>query len=131
MVTTDSNATRDCTIRMPLLRVIADGMKDIFGKRLWRVYQTWSISRLFFTCRPSTIPRFVTFGVFDSLDGLAFWPDAHVFEKVHERQPSVTDFNALASVARVVRRLRIRAALNHSFPRLISGRGSVVCCVPV
>ncbi len=79
-----------------------------------------SVAILPLSRRPHTVFRIVSLAVVSSLKREIYRLLSHVFQEASKRAPSFTDFYSSAAVVWIAFFIRIRAALKHSCPRLIS-----------
>lgn len=88
---------------------------------------------LFCVGRPLAVSRFVAFALVKPVQGLSFWPLAHVIQEGVERvAPAVAHLNPGAAVRPVLGIVRVVAALLGCLPGPISGRARhAMAAVPV
>ena len=73
---------------------------------------------------PATVARFISAIVVDAANAGSWGAFAHVLEEVGKSQPTFTNKDATASVARPAIVVGVRAPLDHFLPRTIGWRGS-------
>lgn len=80
------------------------------------------IPSLFQWCSPLHIAGFIASAVIKPLKRLSCWSLAHIFQKILERHPSLTDYDSARSVVLETDAIRIGASLNHRRPAMVGGR---------
>lgn len=89
------------------------------------------IHRLLIWRLPFAVSGFVIPIILDSAKAFSFWLFSHIFEKIRERHPSITNGDPTSTIMFPILTVGIRASFNHGCPAMVGRRKMISTAMPM